>query len=66
MPYKVTIKTGLKDVVIGGQGPFQGGDVVLLTDEQFAAMRPGGFAALFQATPVPVNTGDINAGYPYS
>ena len=48
MPYKVTIKTGLKDVVVGGNGPFQGGDVVMLTDEQFFDIRPSAFASLFE------------------
>ncbi len=48
MPYKVTIKTGLVDVVVGGNGPFQGGDVVMLTDEQFFKIRPTAFAGLFE------------------
>jgi hypothetical protein len=48
MPYKVTIKTGLTNVVIGGQGPFQAGDVVMLTDEQFFTIRPTAFASLFE------------------
>lgn len=56
MPYKVTIKTGLKDVVVGGNGPFQGGDIVLLTDEQYAAIRPGVFTSIFEATPTALNT----------
>ncbi len=56
MPYKVTIKTGLVDVVVGGGGPYQGGDVVLLTDEQYAPIRPGVFAAIFETTPVALNT----------
>lgn len=56
MPYKVTIKTGVKDIIVGGQGPFQGGDVVLLTDEQFAAIRPGAFATIFEGDPAGINT----------
>jgi hypothetical protein len=56
VPYKVTIASGLDNVVIGGKGPFTAGDVVLLTDEEFAAIRPEGFATLFEGAPAAVNT----------
>ena len=61
--YKVTIKTGAKDVVVGGQGPFQGGDVVLLTDEQFAAIRPAAFATIFEGAPAGVSSTAITNPY---
>lgn len=57
MPFKVTIKTGLKNVVVGGRGPFQAGDVVMLTDEEFADIRPGAIASLFESAPTALNTG---------
>lgn len=66
MPYKVTIAAGLDNVVVGGRGPFTAGDVVLLTDEEFANMKPSGFGTLFAATPVAINTGDAQSGYPYT
>lgn len=57
MPYKITVKTGLSNVILGGKGPFTAGDVVLLTDEEFAAIRPSAFATLFEGgTVTPVNT----------
>lgn len=56
MPYKATIKTGLTNVVVGGKGPFNAGDVVLLTDEDYAAIRPAAFAVIFEATPAAINT----------
>lgn len=66
MPYKVVIASGAKNVVVGGKGPFQAGDVVLLTDEQFAAIRPEAFATLFNGTPAAIDTGNQSTGYPYS
>lgn len=56
MPYKVTIKTGLSNVIIGGNGPFTAGDVVLLTDAQYAAIRPSAFSTLFASDPTAINT----------
>lgn len=64
MPYKVTIADGLDNVIVGGRGPFTAGDVVLLTDEEFAMMQPSGFATLFDGgTVTPVNT---TTASPYS
>lgn len=63
MPYKVVIASGVKNVVVGGKGPFQAGDVVLLTDEEFAAIRPEAFATLFNGAPAAVNT---TSASPYS
>lgn len=61
MPYKVTIADGLDNVVVGGRGPFTAGDVVLLTDEELAAIRPGALATLFDGgTVTPVNTGSAS------
>lgn len=56
MPYKVTIKSGVTNVILGGRGPFNAGDVVLLTDEDFAGIRPETFTTLFAATPAAINT----------
>lgn len=55
MPYKATIKAGLKDVVVGGRGPFQGGDIVLLTDEGYSSLNPAAFLVIFEAIPVAVS-----------
>lgn len=63
MPYKATIKTGMANVVVGGRGPFQAGDVVLLTDEEYVAIRPAAFTALFSAAPTAVDT---TTGDPYA
>lgn len=56
MPFKVTIKAGTHNVVVGGKGPFAPGDVVLLTDEEFAAIRPSVFGSLFEGAPAAINT----------
>ncbi len=56
MPYKATIKTGLSNVIVGGRGPFTAADVVLLSDAEYAAIRPTAFSTLFAADPVAVNT----------
>lgn len=61
--YAVTIKTGLDNVVLGGRGPFTAGDVVLLTDQEYAAIRPGAHAMLFEDTPAGVDT-TTGTGYP--
>lgn len=61
--YAVTIKTGLDNVVLGGRGPFAAGDVVLLTDQEYAAIRPDAHAMLFEDTPAGVDT-TTGAGYP--
>lgn len=56
MPYKATIKTGLSNIIVGGRGPFAAGDVVLLTDEEYTAIRPSAFTTLFSADPTALNT----------
>jgi len=48
MAFKVTIKTGLSNIILGGRGPFQAGDVVILTDQEFFNIRPSAFATLFE------------------
>jgi hypothetical protein len=60
MPYKVTIKTGTHNVMVGGRGPFDPGDVVLLTDEEYAAIRPTAFGSIFEAAPAALNTTTAN------
>lgn len=52
MPYQATIKSGIQDVVVGGNGPYQAGDVVTLTDAAYAAMDPAVFASIFTGSPV--------------
>lgn len=61
--YAVTIAAGQDNVVVGGKGPFTAGDVVLLTDEEYAMIRPGAFATLFEGDPAGVNT-TTGTGYP--
>ncbi len=56
MPYKATIKAGQANVVVGGRGPFQAGETVFLTDQEFAAMQPAVFATIFTAAPAAVNS----------
>ena len=56
MPYKATIKTGLTNIIVGGKGPYAAGDVVLMTDEDYAALRPTVFAIIFEAAPTALNT----------
>lgn len=54
--YKATIKAGLDNVIVGGKGPFTAGDVVLLTDEEYAVIRPEAFDGLFAAHPLPLSS----------
>lgn len=54
--YKATIAAGMDNVVVGGKGPFTAGDVVLLTDEEYAAMLPDAFATVFTANPLPLSS----------
>lgn len=61
--YAVTIAAGQDNVVVGGKGPFTAGDVVLLTDEEYAMIRPGAFATLFEDAPAGVDT-TTGTGYP--
>jgi hypothetical protein len=57
MPYKVTIATGLSNVIIGGKGPYTAGDVVFLSDDDLAAIRPSALATLFTGgTVTPINS----------
>lgn len=53
MPYQVTVQTGLKDVVLPNGFRAQGGDVVTLSDVQFAMLSPTardhGVTTLFSA-----------------
>jgi hypothetical protein len=52
MPYTATIAPGVKDVIVGGNGPYQAGDAVTLTDAAYVAMDPAVFATVFTAPPV--------------
>lgn len=56
MPYKATIKTGLRNVVLGGRGPLQGDEVVLLSDEEMSRLRPEVLTVIFNAAPTALNT----------
>lgn len=38
MAYSVTVKAGLVDVVLPNGGRYQGGDTVVLSDEQYGVM----------------------------
>ena len=51
--YAVAIAAGQDNGIVGGKGPFTAGDVVLLTDEEVADMKPSAFAALFGGDPQP-------------
>jgi hypothetical protein len=55
MAYTVTLKAGLKDVVLPNGNRYQGGDVVILDDAQYGMMPASARAAVVQsATVVPV------------
>lgn len=58
MPFKATIASGKDNVIIGGKGPYTAGDVVMLTDEEMAAIRnpTALFAAIFTGAPTALNT----------
>lgn len=60
--YTVTIAAGLDNVIVGGKGPFTAGDQVLLTDEEYAMIRPESFATLFDGAPA--HSGTTGTGYP--
>lgn len=53
MPYLVTIKVGLADVVLPNGQRAQGGQIALLTDDQYAQLSPTANAALLSAVTVP-------------
>jgi hypothetical protein len=55
MPWSVTIKAGLKDVVLPDMLRYQGGDIVVLSDAQVAQLSKTSFAALFTAAPAAVS-----------
>lgn len=55
MAYTVTLKAGLANVVLPNGNLYQGGDVVILTDEQYGRMTASARTAVVQtATIVPV------------
>lgn len=57
MAYTVTLKAGLVDVVLANGNRYQGGDVVILTDEQYGRMPAATrTAVLASAVIVPVPT----------
>lgn len=65
MPYKATIASGKDNVIIAGRGPYTAGDVVMLTDEEMAALKSPAalFAAIFTGAPTALNTATTS---PYS
>lgn len=63
MPYKATVKSGVTNLIVGGRGPFDAGDVILLSDDDYIAIRPSAFASLFTGSPTAVNT---TTGDPYA
>lgn len=57
MAYSVTIKAGLVDVVLPNGNRYQGGDVVVLSDEQYAQIPLATRTAVLSASAVvPVPT----------
>jgi hypothetical protein len=51
MAWSVTIKAGLKDVVLPNMLRYQAGAIVVLSDEEMAQLSPRAFANLFTAPP---------------
>lgn len=56
MPWSVTVKSGLKDVVLPDGLRYQAGDIVVLADQQVAQLSKTSFTALFTAAPAAVTT----------
>jgi hypothetical protein len=52
MAWSVTIKAGLKDVVMPDMKRYQAGAIVVMSDTQIAQLSPRAFANLFTAAPV--------------
>ncbi|MFE0490218.1 hypothetical protein [Streptomyces griseoaurantiacus] len=50
--YSVTLKTGLKDVVLPNGGRYQGGDVVVLSAEHYGMIPAATRTAVFSAQSV--------------
>lgn len=50
--YSVTLKAGLKDVVLPNGGRYQGGDVVILSAEHYSVIPAATRAAVFSAESV--------------
>jgi hypothetical protein len=58
MAYTVTLKPGLQDVVLPNGGRYQGGNVVVLSDEDYSVIPASTRAAVFSAeavVPVPAS-----------
>jgi len=55
MPWSVTIKTGLKDVVLPNGLRYQAGDIVVLSDDQIQLISKTAIANLFTAAPTAVS-----------
>ncbi|MEU9405599.1 hypothetical protein AB0E08_07830 [Streptomyces sp. NPDC048281] len=56
--YSVTLKAGLIDVVLPNGNRYQGGDIVILSAEQYGQIPASTRAAVFSATavvPVPAS-----------
>lgn len=59
MPYKATIASGKDNVIVGGNGPYTAGDVVVISDETMANLKAGlwtGGTAIFTGAPTALNT----------
>jgi hypothetical protein len=56
MAWQVTIKSGLKDVVMPNGLRYQAGDIVVLSDHEVAQLSKMSFASLFTAAPLAVST----------
>lgn len=50
--YSVTLKAGLKDVVLPNGNRYQGGDVVILSSEHYGVIPASTKTAVFSATAV--------------
>lgn len=62
MPYTATIAEGVYNVIIGGNGPYQPGDAITMTDDAYVAMDPDIFPIIFTAPPVHVGGGGGGSG----
>jgi hypothetical protein len=52
MAWSVTLKAGLKDVVLPNQQRYQGGAIVILSDEEIGQLSPTAITKLFTGVPV--------------
>jgi hypothetical protein len=62
MPWSVTIKAGLRDVVLPNGRRYQAGQTAVLSDQEASLLTATGITALFTAAPAAVTTWPAGGG----